>query len=194
MEAEKFGDRITRIRKGKGLSQKAVADEAKITPTALNYYEKNKREPRFEVLCEIARALGVPVGELLEDPLPSVDIIERKKQRLEREFDKLPSDKLSTLLSVLGSSIDYITRASDDEQPIFADRFSKIIRCFGEMILQSFEMRNARTYVPSAYFAFLRQYQILTKVMNEQREYLVKSALKNARWPDELRQLIDEEE
>jgi transcriptional regulator with XRE-family HTH domain len=60
-----FGQRIVALRTGKQLLQKELAEKAGISPTALNYYEKDKREPNVMTIKKIANALGISGDELL---------------------------------------------------------------------------------------------------------------------------------
>jgi len=62
---ESLGQRITHYRKKIGISQKDLATVAGISPTALNYYEKDKREPNVLILIKLAKALNITGGALL---------------------------------------------------------------------------------------------------------------------------------
>ena len=68
METKKpdtLGERIVSARKKKGLLQKELAEKIGISPTALNYYEKNKRKPNIYLICDIAYELGVTIEYIL---------------------------------------------------------------------------------------------------------------------------------
>lgn len=52
-----FGSNLIEIRKGKGLTQKALAEMLEITPTRLNYWEKDKRFPDLDMIRKLAEAL-----------------------------------------------------------------------------------------------------------------------------------------
>lgn len=60
-----FGERLVEAREKQNLTQKALAEMLGITPTRLNYWEKDKREPNITMIKQIASALNVPVSELL---------------------------------------------------------------------------------------------------------------------------------
>lgn len=62
---KKFGEKLVEIREQKNISQKRLAEMLGITPTRLNYWEKDKREPNITMIKQIASALNVPVSELL---------------------------------------------------------------------------------------------------------------------------------
>lgn len=59
-----LGRRITYYRTRAGLTQKRCAELADISPTALNYYEKDKREPNVLILVNLAKVLKVTVDTL----------------------------------------------------------------------------------------------------------------------------------
>ena len=61
-----FGERLVSIRENKGISQKRLADLLEISPTRLNYWEKNKRQPDIDMIRKIAFVLDVSFVELLE--------------------------------------------------------------------------------------------------------------------------------
>ncbi|OJV98932.1 MAG: hypothetical protein BGO47_14285 [Microbacterium sp. 67-17] len=54
-----LGDAITTLRQSRGLSQTELADKIGATQVTLHRYEAGEREPRPEVVTELAAALGV---------------------------------------------------------------------------------------------------------------------------------------
>jgi len=72
-----LGQRIVRYRKKAGFLQKELAAAIGITPTALNYYEKDKREPTVLILANLADALGITGDALLGREHP--DIVAKNK-------------------------------------------------------------------------------------------------------------------
>jgi transcriptional regulator with XRE-family HTH domain len=60
-----FGQRIVAYRSKKGMLQKELAGNAGLSPTQLNYYEKDKREPNIASIKALAQALGITGDELL---------------------------------------------------------------------------------------------------------------------------------
>jgi transcriptional regulator with XRE-family HTH domain len=58
---------IQRLREGKGFTQRDLAAKAKVTPGYIAQLEMGlKKNPSLPVLKRLAKALGVPVTELLE--------------------------------------------------------------------------------------------------------------------------------
>jgi transcriptional regulator with XRE-family HTH domain len=54
-----FGERLVYARNKKGLNQKQFAELIGITPTRLNYWEKDKREPDVTMIWKIIKALEI---------------------------------------------------------------------------------------------------------------------------------------
>ena len=65
MFREKFSARLYSLRKERGLSLTALADELGITNQAVSLLEKGKRSPSFEVLCALADFFGVSLDYLV---------------------------------------------------------------------------------------------------------------------------------
>jgi transcriptional regulator with XRE-family HTH domain len=66
MSPKKLGAVLKQIREAKGLSQLDLAKRAKVSQGYLSDLEaRQKKNPGIETLRKIARALGVPVTELL---------------------------------------------------------------------------------------------------------------------------------
>lgn len=61
-----FGYTITNLLEKNNMSQRMLAQKLKIAPTTLNGYIKNKHEPDYNTLINIADIFGVSVDHLLE--------------------------------------------------------------------------------------------------------------------------------
>lgn len=62
---ERFSANLRRLRAEKGLSQEELAGRADLHASEISRLERGVREPRLRTLARLARALGVPVGELV---------------------------------------------------------------------------------------------------------------------------------
>lgn len=58
--------KIKEIRKSKKLTQKQLGEKCGIAESTIRQYELGLRNPKFETLCKIAKALEVPVDELIK--------------------------------------------------------------------------------------------------------------------------------
>ena len=66
MSPRKLSRVIQRLRESKGMTQRDLADKAKVTQGYIAQMEKGgKKNPSLAVLQRLAKALGVPVTELL---------------------------------------------------------------------------------------------------------------------------------
>lgn len=60
-----FGQRLSAVRKAKGITQRELADRLNTTREMVDYYERRAVNPALEVVRGCAKALNVPVIELL---------------------------------------------------------------------------------------------------------------------------------
>lgn len=111
-----LGEKIVYYRDKRGLTQKALAERMGITPTRLNYWEKDKREPDVKMLNLLCKTLEIDPKALLSDeetekaPAPSEDStraisVEALEEMLIqggfiRPDEDLSDDDLDFLLSV----------------------------------------------------------------------------------------------
>lgn len=86
-----FGQRLVHFRTRKKLLQKELAEKADITPTALNYYEKDKREPNVLIIKKLASALEITGDELLGFSSSSNQLSSEAK-RIAMLYDKANDD------------------------------------------------------------------------------------------------------
>ncbi len=66
MSPRKIGRMLKALREGRGLNQVELAKKAKVTTAYISLLEAGKKKnPSLAVLQRLAKALGVPVTELL---------------------------------------------------------------------------------------------------------------------------------
>lgn len=73
---EKMGERIATLLKEMNISQKDLAMMIGVTESALTRYIKNEREPKIEVLANLATALNTTVDYLTTGKKPETDFDE----------------------------------------------------------------------------------------------------------------------
>lgn len=73
---ENLGDRITLLLKDKHITQKDLAYSVGVTESALSRYINNEREPKLEVLANLATALDTTVDYLTTGAKPETDFDE----------------------------------------------------------------------------------------------------------------------
>lgn len=72
------GEQITYLREQKGLTQEELASKLGISRSALSHYEKNRREPEFQVLSDIADLFEVSLDFLFGRTPKHVDYEESR--------------------------------------------------------------------------------------------------------------------
>lgn len=115
-----FGQRLVASRENRKLSQKELADKLGITPTRLNYWEKDKREPAIGMIKAIAQALEVDTNYLIgyqpQNKNASLSLSEAENQlvSLHRQLNTEGQEKLLDYADDLVASGKYIK--SDPDQ------------------------------------------------------------------------------
>ena len=91
---ETFGQRLSRLRKEKGLTQEDVANQITISPQAVSKWENDISSPDILVLGNLADILDVSVDELLGRDSKEETVVEDKpKVEEEKVIDKQPETK-----------------------------------------------------------------------------------------------------
>ncbi len=75
-----IGENIKKIRKDKGLQQKAIAVEVGLDQSNYNKIENSKREPSLEILQKLSTIFNLSVDEIINpsDSIPTAVTIEDK--------------------------------------------------------------------------------------------------------------------
>ena len=91
---ENFGQRLTRLRKLRGFTQRSLASKSGVSNRMIAYYETHEFSPPGDALAAMARALDVTMDELLglkatatEAPSSTTEL---RLWRQLREVEKLP--------------------------------------------------------------------------------------------------------
>ena len=81
-----FGNRLKQARENKGYNQKQFAERLGVTPTRLNYWEKDKREPDVAIIKQIAQSLDVSSDWLIGNNIISseIELTAAEKQHIKK--------------------------------------------------------------------------------------------------------------
>lgn len=60
----RLGRAIKAVRKAQGMTQEALAAEAKLHPTYISDVERGVRNPSWDVVARLAEGMGVPVSTI----------------------------------------------------------------------------------------------------------------------------------
>lgn len=92
---ETFGQRLSRLRKEKGMTQEEIASKITISPQAVSKWENDISSPDILVLSSLADILGVSVDELLgrkleesekaqAEDIPHVEVMDEEPKKKEK--------------------------------------------------------------------------------------------------------------
>jgi len=104
-----FGERLARIRKSKGITQKELGQRIGVSQRIMNHYEKKAEYPPTQKLIELARALDMGVDELLgisdhNDQEAYKDIKPGLARKL-RQASQLPPGEIKALSTFIDALI-----------------------------------------------------------------------------------------
>ena len=98
-----IGERLARIRKERGLTQKELAERLGIAQPIVSNYERGELRLHGELLLQLTRVLAVSADELLgiEKPARSPTVRNRQLLRRLQEIDRLPKRDQQALLRTM---------------------------------------------------------------------------------------------
>ena len=123
-----FGERLIYARELRGYNQKKFAEVLEVTPTRLNYWEKDKRQPDVLMLWKIISTLKISGNWLIGEEgsieikqqknAPVQDESDFKKKRLIHNYDQLNELGQDTLVNY---SDDLASMSKYTEETVEAD-------------------------------------------------------------------------
>lgn len=100
-----LGERLTKLRKNKKLTQQELAQELKISRSSLSQYEINKRQPDYETLKLIADYFQVSIDYLITGNMYSKspdemwkEFLDPKTQIFFKDLQNAPEEKIDELI------------------------------------------------------------------------------------------------
>ncbi len=104
---ENFGERMARLRKAAGYSQRDLAAELGISQRVIAYYEKQTRYPPTHLLPLLAKALGATTDQMLG--IEEIKTNRKTDIRLWRRFsviEKMESKEKRQIIQLLDTFIE----------------------------------------------------------------------------------------
>ena len=106
----KLGEKITKLKKLKNLSQVALAEATGISRDAISKYERGDSVPSVDYAKRIADALGVSLDYLMSDS-DKEDVLDNEAVKRIKEIQVLPVSEKDKIYSVIDALIrDYRTK------------------------------------------------------------------------------------
>ncbi|ASF27891.1 DNA-binding protein [Bacillus amyloliquefaciens] len=100
-----LGERLTKLRKNKKLTQQELAKELQISRSSLSQYEINKRQPDYETLKLIANYFHVSIDYLITGNVYSEspdemwkELLDPKTQIFFKDLQNAPEEKIDELI------------------------------------------------------------------------------------------------
>ncbi|WP_226909085.1 helix-turn-helix domain-containing protein [Listeria monocytogenes] len=89
-----FGERLRSLRENKNLTQQKVADDLNIKRENLSNYERNKREPDYEMLKKLAEYYGVSRSYILgeTDKKHYWELNDKDERSIQKDLQKMIDD------------------------------------------------------------------------------------------------------
>lgn len=107
---ESFGQRLARLRKLRGYTQRVLATESGVSQRMIAYYETHTATPPGDALATIARALDISMDELLglkasatEAPASTASL---RLWRQFREIESLPEADRKAVLRLVDALVE----------------------------------------------------------------------------------------
>lgn len=99
--SEGLGSRLRQLRKAKGLTQEALAEQVGVSKPAISSWEKGRAHPRAARATALATALGVPVQSLFGgDVTESLEAIVDESRRRIAEAAGISEDRVRIYLEI----------------------------------------------------------------------------------------------
>lgn len=99
-----FGQRLSAVRRSKGLTQQQLADKLSVKRSLIDYYETRCANPALDFIERAASALEVSVAELLGSQPNTTKAKPGPTSQLQRRFEQvklLPREKQKFVLQFL---------------------------------------------------------------------------------------------
>src|SRR5882757_3681394 len=106
-----LGERVRVLRSQRGMTRKALAQHAKVSERYLAQLEAGLGNVSIVLLRRIARAIGLPVTQLVhEGPEPALDLV-----LLSQFLERLPQDKIGEARKLM---VEHFSSPSEDRRRI----------------------------------------------------------------------------
>lgn len=167
------GQRLRDLREAAGLSQSKLAELTGVTRNAVSQWEAGETQPSTRRLAKLAKALKVPIDEIMTSPAQARDRILNTAERL---FDRL---------GIAEASVDVICATADVTRSQFDSMFGSRDRMLQELIrrfnAQAFaELRKS----PPRYGSLAARLKYLLRAfyLNDLRNINLKAAFMAYSW------------
>lgn len=114
----KFGDKLIKLRKKRGLSQEDLASKLNVSRQSVSKWESNNTYPETDKIVQICSIFNCSMDDLINEEIEDIEQVERKEK--------------NNLNVVLDSLLDFITKTIN---MLSSMKFLSIIKCIIEQIV-----------------------------------------------------------
>lgn len=124
------GDKIRKLRKEKGLTQKQLGELCGIADSNIRKYESGKQNPKLETLQKIAKALDVPITALRADILPDIRSVSAIVQSSAEVMKNMAENSNQAMSESINEAISAMAAMAKDEKELLSDYHN--LNCYGK--------------------------------------------------------------
>jgi transcriptional regulator with XRE-family HTH domain len=108
VSGESFGNRLARLRRAAGYSQRGLADETGISQRMIAYYEKQAEYPPTYVLPILAKALQISMDQLMgaDKPGAAEKTHDNRLWRRFNQMEKLPLARRRQIVQIIDAFLE----------------------------------------------------------------------------------------
>lgn len=125
------GEKIKKLRKEKGLTQKELADALEVSISTIRMAEQDERQPSYKLLDSLAKFFNVNKNEIISDDMGDTVIVSKTKEHLTIKdiYNKQLEFALITIVKTYYTKHENIYNFEDMLEPLheklFRDEFIK---------------------------------------------------------------------
>ena len=90
---------LIKLRKGRGLRQKDIAEKLKVGVNTSCYWEKGINEPDIKSLIELSEIFGVSVDYIIDNPKPQPMLIIQTEE-FTKIYNKISKENLNIIIQI----------------------------------------------------------------------------------------------
>jgi len=97
-----FAERLVRIRKAKGITQRDLARLTGVSPRVVALYETTIKYPTADIVLSLGRALDVSADQLMgRRPMKIKQEVSRKTIKKAKMLEELPPEALKSVMNMI---------------------------------------------------------------------------------------------
>ena len=108
-----IGNRLRKIRKEKGLTQKTLAEKLNVSTITIQNYENGRRKPNLEMLNKISKLLEVDISKFLKEDKKTTLLNKKTGELVVLDTPNIELEKCKSKLQLTEITTEVITELED---------------------------------------------------------------------------------